>query len=208
MTYSLWPVPRDEPNDAHPKRSAVHPNRGPGRRRRTLVAIAALVLALVGVAIWQAVAPSPSAIASHLVGPSGQPAPAFSLPSLRAPRSSLTLASFRGRPVVVNFWASWCVPCRTEMTLLEQAYQAHHGRVVFIGVDTHDTPGAARAFLAQVHVTYPTLSDVDGQTALSYALFGLPTTIFISSNGTELGRHIGQLDSNSLQAGLKEAFHV
>jgi cytochrome c biogenesis protein CcmG/thiol:disulfide interchange protein DsbE len=119
----------------------------------------------------------------------------------------LSLASFWGRPLVVNFWASWCVPCRTEMPLLEQAYQAHHGRIAFIGIDANDSRGAAMAFLKQVHVTYPVVSDAPNQTAILYGLFGLPTTVFISARGMDVGRHIGELNASTLQASLKEAFH-
>lgn len=93
------------------------------------------------------------------------------------------------------------------MPLLEQAYRAHHGRVAFVGIDSNDTPGAAKAFLAQVHVTYVALSDTGGQTAISYGLFGLPTTLFISAKGTIIGRHIGELRANTLARALSEAFH-
>jgi peroxiredoxin len=93
------------------------------------------------------------------------------------------------------------------MPLLEQAFQAEHGRVQFLGIDANDTPGAARAFLDQVHVTYPAASDPNGSVATQFSLFGLPTTLFISASGTIVGRYIGQLHSDTLRAALEEAFH-
>jgi hypothetical protein len=93
------------------------------------------------------------------------------------------------------------------MPLLEQAYRAHHGNIAFLGVDANDSTGAAMAFLNQVHVSYPAVSDAQGQTALSYGLLGLPTTVFVSARGTIVGRHIGELHAGSLEASLREAFH-
>lgn len=84
---------------------------------------------------------------------------------------------------MINFWASWCVPCGTKIPLLEQAYRARRGKVGFLGIDANDTPGSAKDFLTQVHVTYPTISDDNGATAIGYGLYGPPTTVFISSNG-------------------------
>jgi cytochrome c biogenesis protein CcmG, thiol:disulfide interchange protein DsbE len=175
--------------------------------RRRWVVVIALVLALSAVAIWQAATHSPSADTTALVGRSNQAAPPFSLQNLTEPGRTVTLASFRGRPLVVNFWASWCVPCRTEMPLLERAYRARHGAVAFLGVDANDTPSAAKAFLQQVHVTYETASDDSGTLAARYGLFGLPTTVFISASGKIVGQHIGELHEDTLAAALREAFH-
>jgi peroxiredoxin len=94
------------------------------------------------------------------------------------------------------------------MPLLEQAYRAEHGRILFVGIDANDTPSAGRAFLNQVHVTYPIGSDSGAGVATQYGLFGLPTTIFVSPSGKIVGRFIGQLHADSLRAALKEAFHA
>jgi peroxiredoxin len=94
------------------------------------------------------------------------------------------------------------------MPLLEQAFQAEHGRVQFLGIDANDTRAAGKAFLDQVHVTYPAASDANGGVATQFSLFGLPTTLFISASGTIVGRYIGQLHSDTLQAALEEAFHA
>jgi cytochrome c biogenesis protein CcmG/thiol:disulfide interchange protein DsbE len=194
--------------------SAVgNPSSLPGRRRwsrrRGLVTLGMVLLAvLVAVAVWQAASKSPSADSTALVGRTGQPAPTFSLPSLSDPSRQLSLATFRGRALVINFWASWCVPCRTEMPLLEAAFRSEQGKVAFLGIDANDTSSAARAFLAQVHVTYPVVSDASGTVATKYGLYGLPTTVFISPTGKVVGRHIGELHADTLRAALREAFGV
>ena len=79
------------------------------------------------VASWQGVSRPVTGGSSLLVGRTGQPAPGFSLPGLSSPAHHVTLASLRGRPLLVNFWASWCVPCRTEMPLLERTYRSESG---------------------------------------------------------------------------------
>ncbi len=166
------------------------------------------VLVLVVVAALEAKSSGSSSTPDPLVGRTDKPAPAFALPSLTNSPATISLASLRGRPLVINFWASWCVPCRTEMPLLEKAFRAEHGRVQFLGIDSNDTPGAARAFLKQIGVTYPAVSDGGGSVAIRYGLFGLPTTVFISASGAIVGRSIGELHPNSLPTALREAFHA
>ncbi len=111
-----------------------------------------------------------------------------------------------GKPIVLNFWASWCVPCRTEMPLLEGASRRWRGRIEFIGIDTNDPRGAARAFLAKMHVTYPSAFDPNASLAQAYGLFGLPVTVFIAADGRVQGRHIGELNAGALRAALSQAF--
>jgi len=179
---------------------------GSSRKGRLVVVGAVAIVGFVAVAIWQAISGPATQGSTALVGASGISAPPFSLPSLQDPHRNISLASFRGRPVVMNFWASWCVPCRTEMPVLEAAYKSEHGRVDFIGIDSNDTPTDAIAFLAQVHVTYPTVSDPTESVATKYLLYGLPTTVFISPTGKILGRHIGELRASTLRSALQQAF--
>ena len=190
-------------------RSGRHRRGHFGRRRRLALALIGIVaIPLVSLAIWQVTSSSPTSKSRALVGPSGGRAAAFTLPRLSNPKAVLSLASLRGRPVVINFWASWCVPCRHEMPLLEKAYRAFGHTVEFVGIDANDTAPDARAFLAQVHVGYPTLSDPTGAVANRYGLYGLPTTVFISSTGMMIGRHLGELNSATLRTALREAFGV
>jgi cytochrome c biogenesis protein CcmG/thiol:disulfide interchange protein DsbE len=92
------------------------------------------------------------------------------------------------------------------MPLLQSAAAANRGRIVFLGIDSNDTDPSALAFLRQVRVTYPSAVDANGSTAIAYGLFGLPTTVFVSSSGTIIGRHVGQLSQSSLELSLRQAF--
>lgn len=180
----------------------------PGRRKRwALIGTAIAVPALVAAAIGADLSRSATGVVYALIDRTDRPAPAFSLPEVLAPNRHLSLANFRGRPLVLNFWASWCYPCQTEMPLLESAYRSERGAVQFVGVDTDDTRTAAAAFLARTHVSYVSLFlPRPGTVSTSYQLVGLPITVFISARGRLLGRHIGQLDAATLKAALDLAF--
>lgn len=145
---------------------------------------------------------------SVLSGRTGEKAPSFSLAVLSRPNGSVTSRQLSGEDLVLNFWASWCIPCQQEMPTLQAASLRLHGVVRFVGVDTNDTRSAAQSFLGRVHVSYLTLFDPHGDVADAYGLFGLPTTVFVSSHGAVLGRHSGQLDAATLQAALTQAFGI
>lgn len=148
-----------------------------------------------------------SGVTNPLLERTGRPAPAFTLPEVLDPARRLSLSDFRGKPLVLNFWASWCYPCRTEMPLLESAERSENGSVQFVGIDTNDTRGAAAAFLARTHVSYVSLFlPKPGRVSSSYELIGLPITVFISAGGRVLGRHIGQFNRATLEAALALAF--
>ena len=180
----------------------------PGRRKRwalrgTAVAVSALAVA----AVFADLSQPTTGVVYALVDRTDRPAPAFSLPEVLRPSRQLTLSDFRGRPLVLNFWASWCYPCQTEMPLLESAYRSAGGAVEFVGVDTDDTRKAAAAFLARTRVSYVSLfMPRRGPVSASYQLVGLPITVFISAGGRELGRHVGQLNAATLKAALAQAF--
>ncbi|HVX23346.1 MAG TPA: TlpA disulfide reductase family protein [Acidimicrobiales bacterium] len=178
------------------------------RRGKLMVLGAIIVVALGGVAAWQVASRPRGDSPAVLVGRTGASTPAFSLPNLVNPVTEISPSELRGKPLVINFWASWCVPCRTEMPLLENAYRGEEGKVVFLGIDTNDTSTAARTFLARLHVTYPVVSDVGGAVAIQYGLYGLPTTVFVSPTGKIVGRHIGQLNQATLRTALNEAFGI
>jgi cytochrome c biogenesis protein CcmG, thiol:disulfide interchange protein DsbE len=205
LTLPVDIEPNSTTDDKRPSQSTW---RSPGRRRKLAIAGGLGVIGLLTAAVWQAATQPNSSTASPLVGRTGKPAPSFTLASLSPSGRALSLGSFRGRPLVINFWASWCIPCRTEMPLLEKAYRSEAGKVQFLGIDSNDTANAARSFVRQVGVTYPVVSDGSGGEATQYGLFGLPTTVLISPSGKIVGRVIGQLHASTLQAALKEAFHV
>jgi len=122
--------------------------------------------------------------------PVGRPAPDFSLPLMSG--GTLSLHSLRGRPVLLNFWASWCVPCREEMPLLVRLHNRYGPRgVEFVGVDTEDLEADARAFLTRYHVDYTLVRGADERLMDAYAVPGLPTTVFIGANGIVQGKVVG-----------------
>ena len=211
MSSSDDPIPPvdDQPGAmSEGERPTLRAWRTPGPRRRIAIGAGIALVVLVTVALWQGASQPAGTTSSPLVGRTGKRAPSFTLASLSEAGRPLSLDSFRGRPLVINFWASWCIPCRTEMPLIEQAYRSEGGKVQFLGIDSNDTTGAAQSFAKQVGVTYPVVFDGTGDVAINYGLFGLPTTIFISPSGTITGRFIGQLHDSSLQSALKEAFHA
>jgi cytochrome c biogenesis protein CcmG/thiol:disulfide interchange protein DsbE len=113
------------------------------------------------------------------------------------------LARLRGRVLVVNFWASWCGPCRDELPLLQRTADAYdRGRVTVIGVDVGDRRADALAFLARNHATFPTVFDAKGFTdgiAGRWAVTGLPQTWFVGPDGTRASRFAGAIGAPELR---------
>ncbi|MGH2463900.1 MAG: TlpA family protein disulfide reductase [Candidatus Limnocylindrales bacterium] len=129
----------------------------------------------------------------------GDDAPAFSLEQIEGGHTSL--ADQRGRGVVLNFWASWCQPCREETGLLEGVVRSDDGSVV-LGVVYDDSPAAAAAFMKQYGLDYPALLDPGSRTALDYGIVGIPETVFIDRAGVIRARSIGPLSPATLAADL------
>jgi cytochrome c biogenesis protein CcmG, thiol:disulfide interchange protein DsbE len=122
------------------------------------------------------------------------PAPAFTLDRLDRP-GKLSLAAYRGRPIVLNFWASWCVPCKEEAPLLEAVWKRHRDEgLVVLGVDINDLRSDARRFARENRMTYPLAFDGVGETSTDYGLTGVPETFFIARSG--------KLVCERLQAGV------
>jgi cytochrome c biogenesis protein CcmG/thiol:disulfide interchange protein DsbE len=160
-----------------------------------------VVLVLAGVVAMFAWALSrEQTLASPLVG---KPAPAFAMP-LYAVDSTVTLEKLRGTPVVLNFWASWCLSCRDEARVLEAGWQRHGPGIAFVGIAVNDEEGPAEDFIRRYGKTYHLGSDVDGSVAVDYGLYGVPETFFIGRDGTILSRHIGPLTAADLDRRIAE----
>ncbi len=136
-------------------------------------------------------------------GTIGQPAPAFDLERLDAP-GRVALADLRGKVVVVNFFASWCLPCKEEAPALVRAWERYRtSGVVFVGIVYQDEPDAAKAFHERMGQTWPAVLDEDGRTALRFGVFGVPETYFIDPSGVIRGRRIGRIDEATLINGIE-----
>lgn len=128
----------------------------------------------------------------------GDTAPNFSLPQLDG--SQVKLSDFQGKAVVLNFWGSWCVPCKTEMPDLEKQYQLHkNNRIVFTGVNIGESAITAKQFISQVGVTFPIWLDQQREITRLYKIGPIPTTFFIDKNGVIKDVFIGQMNEQLLQ---------
>lgn len=137
-------------------------------------------------------------------GGAGTRLPDVSLPCLGRP-GVFSLRDFPAQPVVLNLWASWCVPCREEMPALERVSEAARGQVLFLGINTRDETEAARSFVQDFGVTYASLSDPHGTALNLLGGRGLPLTLVLGADGTVLDRTIGGIDEDKLAGVLERA---
>jgi cytochrome c biogenesis protein CcmG/thiol:disulfide interchange protein DsbE len=133
-----------------------------------------------------------------------------SVPSFRAQRldgrGSLSLASFRGRPVVLNFWASWCVPCKSEAPALERTWREYRGRgLVVLGVDYTDASSDAKHFVAKRGLTFPIVRDPSGQIGSSYRLTGVPETFVLDRKGRLVEHLLAPVDAGKNRSAFAAA---
>jgi cytochrome c biogenesis protein CcmG/thiol:disulfide interchange protein DsbE len=172
-----------------------HDLRRLGRRHLVIAAVAPLLLLALLAAILLARAPAstPTSI--------GSVAPDFTLADLEG--RPISLAALRGRPVIVNFWASWCGPCVEEFPLLREAAERHAGDgLVVVGVVWRDRSEAARDFMARNGAPWAAAMDPGERVAGDYGILGPPETYFIGRDGTIAARQIGQISAASLDAKL------
>ncbi len=126
-----------------------------------------------------------------------QPAPMFVLPLFDG--GELELADHLGKPMVINFWASWCSPCRDEAAGLERTWRAYaDDGVLFVGVNIQDSEQDAREYIDEFNVTYPNGVDLDGKITVDYGVVGLPVTFFVGTDGIVEGRWVGALPESRL----------
>jgi cytochrome c biogenesis protein CcmG/thiol:disulfide interchange protein DsbE len=199
-------------------------NEGSARRpSRSLVTIlpravgVAVVVSLLGLLIWDVSHSGRGASFTEKIRQGKKPpAPAFALPVLWDHRETwpsalhrklddgrVALRDLRGYPVVVNFWASWCVPCRKEAPAFDVASRRYAGRVVFLGLDIQDFRVAARRFLRRYQVHYVSLRDGSGSTYAAYGLTGVPETYFLDRQGRAIEHAVGGVSARELEQGIR-----
>ena len=128
-------------------------------------------------------------------------APGFSPPALHAgAHSTVTLQALRGRPVVLNFFATWCSACQAEAAGLAAEARKVSGEAQFVGIDVDGNRASADPFVRRYAIGYPVAVDPSGSVAAAYGATGLPTTVFISASGREVGRHVGAISPGALTA--------
>jgi len=176
------------------------PGMTPGHRPATwlIVTVATIVVLIAAVIAIDATTHRPPKKAAL------KPAPAFTLQSLADPGHQVSLGAYRGHPVILNFFASWCVPCKKETPLLANYYRASKGRVLIIGVDADDTAAAARRFLAANGVAYPVGFETSPALANAYGVseIGIPETFFLDARHRIVKRVLGGVTMKGLTAGV------
>ena len=167
---------------------------------RLALSIGAILTAALVTVLMAGLGRDPKHIDSPLIG---KPAPAFALK--RAGSSeTIELAAFRGKPVVLNFWATWCAPCWEEHPILNESSRALGDRVQVLGVVFQDDEAKILGFLQQRGAAYPTVVDDRGKTAIRYGVGGVPETFILDANGTIVAKHDGPISAEQLQSYLAE----
>ena len=172
------------------------PDAAPKSMRTGLIVTFAVILALLALLAW--------GLKKAQAGPIERgTAPGFSLTGYDG--RTFTLSELRGQVVIVNFWASWCPPCREEAAYLEQTWRKYDGKgVVFVGVDWVDTQKEALAYIKEFDITYINGPDIGTRAAQAYNIKGVPETFYVAKNGELRGVQIGPLKSPELDEKIEE----
>ncbi len=171
------------------------------RRLAVIYVILGALLVLTALALWLRApqrfqlpaAPQPTATVAL-----NTPAPEFALPTLTGQR--VRLAELRGKKIILNFWASWCGPCRNEMPDLEALYQQYKGRLILLGINIAEGPETVKKFLDEVRISYPIVLDTQGHVARAYGVIAQPATFWIDELGRIIYRKFGAYTRTELAA--------
>ncbi|MCA9822270.1 MAG: TlpA disulfide reductase family protein [Dehalococcoidia bacterium] len=170
--------------------------------------LAAVFVAVVAVYLFAAGGDEPEPRILGLIdnGPPdvGQPAPDFALPDVRDEENVLKLSDFRGKVVILNWYASWCGPCRQEIPDFEVAHRHLDADVVFFGVNLQESRATAAGLLEELGATYPAVLDADGAVSQHYRVTGMPVTYIIDRDGMVVAGGRGILTEDALRRQLAE----
>jgi cytochrome c biogenesis protein CcmG/thiol:disulfide interchange protein DsbE len=174
--------------------SAARRTAGLARRHKVITGIVALfIAAVIAVSLATSGTPAP---------PSYPAAAGFTLPALGQSGQQVSLSQYQGKPVIVNFWASWCEPCQKETPLLASWYKQQHGHVALLGLDENDTTANALNFAHDKGVSYPIGFDPQVTVALAYNVDGLPQTFFLNAQHHIVDHVLGAVTEAELAKGL------
>ena len=180
---------------------------------RPAIAVAVVVV-IAGLFVWRELLPTDESPAGDtalgiaeqsLSVEVGEPAPDF---TLETPGGELvSLSDFRGQVVVLNFWATWCVPCRLEMPEFQTLWEQHEGEddLTVLAVNWRDPVDGVQSFIDEFGLTFPVVRDASGEVLDAYGLLGLPGTFFIDAEGVLRARVLGPLDAERLGEGVDSA---
>jgi len=143
-----------------------------------------------------------SSASGQAAPPADPPAPAFSLPALSSSGQQVSLAGYRGKPLIVNFFASWCDPCKQETPLLARFYRTEHGKVAIVGLDENDLRGNALSFTHAYGVGYPVGFDPATIAASAYGVIALPQTFFLDARHRIVDHIFGAVTLADLSKGI------
>ena len=161
-----------------------------------------IALGVAGSLVGLAVVGSASRASGQPARPADVAAPAFSLPALGHASQQVSLGQYSGRPLIVNFFASWCPPCKTETPLLVKFYHAEKGKVALVGLDENDVLGNATSFTRADGVTYPVGWDPQFNVASAYGVNALPQTFFLDARHRIVDRIFGAVTLADLRRGI------
>jgi cytochrome c biogenesis protein CcmG, thiol:disulfide interchange protein DsbE len=215
----------DEPVTTAPQAESANPvapetpeRPSPWRWPLRLAALS-VVVGLFGLLAWATLsAGRGNSLVARIAAGEAPPAPSFSLEVLwrraetwpvaarrRLADGRLDLRELGGRPVVLNFWASWCIPCRDEAPILNASARAHAGEVVFLGVDVQDLKSDALAFSREFDTPYVSVRDRGNRTYEDYGLTGVPETYYLDAGGRIVSHAPGAISRTSLEQGIAQA---
>lgn len=200
MVDTAEQTPTEQPEE--PGSAQTPPAEPPGGDRARGIVVASIVLLVVFGVAWAALA----AMGSSGLGqdPFGREAPDFTLPKVEG-EGTITLSGLRGKPVVLNFWAAWCDPCKSEAPVLAAAEKSWRSQGVrFLGVDSEDVREDAIAFEATYGIDYPSAFDPERSVANRYGVLGYPETFFIDADGIIRAKYVGPLDAATLDEYLTQ----